>query len=91
MILINFLNLLMHTTLKFSFCNAFLERTLEFKVTNKVMALKLHLIVYNLMEQVAPMGLFYPTLLVPDVYPPPPRSWWVLTLTFCVFCNKITF
>ncbi|XP_071732517.1 actin-related protein 9 [Rutidosis leptorrhynchoides] len=24
---------------------------------------------------VAPMGLFYPTLLVPDVYPPPPRSW----------------
>ncbi|CAN0904350.1 Actin-related protein 9 [Linum grandiflorum] len=24
---------------------------------------------------VPPMGLFYPTLLVPDVYPPPPRSW----------------
>ncbi|KAJ0860454.1 putative Actin family, ATPase, nucleotide binding domain-containing protein [Helianthus annuus] len=24
---------------------------------------------------VAPMGLFYPTLLVPDVYPPPPH-WW---------------
>ncbi|WOH12740.1 hypothetical protein DCAR_0832248 [Daucus carota subsp. sativus] len=24
---------------------------------------------------VAPMGLFYPTLLVPDVYPSPPRSW----------------
>nr|XP_043628961.1 actin-related protein 9 isoform X2 [Erigeron canadensis] len=24
---------------------------------------------------VAPMGLFYPTLLVPDVYPPPPRTW----------------
>ncbi|MFS7926044.1 putative Actin family, ATPase, nucleotide binding domain-containing protein [Helianthus anomalus] len=24
---------------------------------------------------VAPMGLFYPTILVPDVYPPPPRSW----------------
>ncbi|KAG5554430.1 hypothetical protein RHGRI_012083 [Rhododendron griersonianum] len=24
---------------------------------------------------VPPMGLFYPMLLVPDVYPPPPRSW----------------
>uniref|UniRef100_A0A2N9IRV0 Uncharacterized protein n=1 Tax=Fagus sylvatica TaxID=28930 RepID=A0A2N9IRV0_FAGSY len=24
---------------------------------------------------VPPMGLFYPLLLVPDVYPPPPRSW----------------
>ncbi|XP_055813664.1 actin-related protein 9 isoform X2 [Solanum dulcamara] len=24
---------------------------------------------------VPPMGLFYPTLLVPDVYPSPPRSW----------------
>nr|KYP60796.1 Actin-related protein 9 [Cajanus cajan] len=24
---------------------------------------------------VPPMGLFYPTLLVPDVYPPPPRTW----------------
>ncbi|KAG6766213.1 hypothetical protein POTOM_030284 [Populus tomentosa] len=24
---------------------------------------------------VPPMGLFYPTLLVPDIYPPPPRSW----------------
>lgn len=24
---------------------------------------------------VPPMGLFYPILLVPDVYPPPPRSW----------------
>ncbi|XP_031275648.1 actin-related protein 9 [Pistacia vera] len=24
---------------------------------------------------VPPMGLFYPKLLVPDVYPPPPRSW----------------
>ncbi|XP_048333184.2 actin-related protein 9 isoform X1 [Ziziphus jujuba] len=24
---------------------------------------------------VPPMGLFYPTLLVPDVYPPPPRFW----------------
>ncbi|GJS37925.1 actin-related protein 9 [Tanacetum coccineum] len=24
---------------------------------------------------VAPMGLFYPPLLVPDVYPPPPRTW----------------
>ncbi|CAL1411140.1 unnamed protein product [Linum trigynum] len=24
---------------------------------------------------VPPMGLFYPALLVPDVYPPPPRSW----------------
>ncbi|XP_076945698.1 actin-related protein 9-like isoform X1 [Bidens hawaiensis] len=24
---------------------------------------------------VAPMGLFYPALLVPDVYPPPPRTW----------------
>ncbi|GAV82380.1 Actin domain-containing protein [Cephalotus follicularis] len=24
---------------------------------------------------VPPMGLFYPTLLIPDVYPPPPRSW----------------
>lgn len=24
---------------------------------------------------VAPMGLFFPTLLVPDVFPPPPRSW----------------
>lgn len=24
---------------------------------------------------VPPMGLFYPTLLVPDVYPPPTRSW----------------
>ncbi|KAK2647238.1 hypothetical protein Ddye_022433 [Dipteronia dyeriana] len=25
---------------------------------------------------VSPMGLFYPKLLVPDVYPPPPRSWY---------------
>ncbi|KAK6138891.1 hypothetical protein DH2020_027365 [Rehmannia glutinosa] len=24
---------------------------------------------------VPPMGLFYPMLLVPDVYPPPPRTW----------------
>ncbi|XVE81792.1 hypothetical protein DITRI_Ditri15bG0094500 [Diplodiscus trichospermus] len=24
---------------------------------------------------VPPMGLFYPTLLIPDLYPPPPRSW----------------
>ncbi|KAI4345773.1 hypothetical protein L6164_012869 [Bauhinia variegata] len=24
---------------------------------------------------VPPMGFFYPTLLVPDVFPPPPRSW----------------
>ncbi|OIV90651.1 hypothetical protein TanjilG_01732 [Lupinus angustifolius] len=24
---------------------------------------------------VPPMGLFYPTLFVPDVYPPPPRTW----------------
>ncbi|KAF7837510.1 actin-related protein 9 [Senna tora] len=24
---------------------------------------------------VPPMGLFYPSLLVPDVYPPPPRTW----------------
>ncbi|XP_042028453.1 actin-related protein 9-like isoform X1 [Salvia splendens] len=24
---------------------------------------------------VPPMGLFYPMLLVPDVYPPPPRNW----------------
>ncbi|MED6131593.1 Actin-like protein arp9 (SWI/SNF complex component arp9) [Stylosanthes scabra] len=24
---------------------------------------------------VPPMGLFYPTLLVPEVYPPPPRNW----------------
>ncbi|BAT94714.1 hypothetical protein LR48_Vigan09g112000 [Vigna angularis] len=24
---------------------------------------------------VPPMGLFYPKLLVPDVYPPPPRTW----------------
>ncbi|KAL2469752.1 Actin-related protein 9 [Abeliophyllum distichum] len=24
---------------------------------------------------VPPMGLFYPMILVPDVYPPPPRSW----------------
>ncbi|KAM7279388.1 hypothetical protein ACFE04_006522 [Oxalis oulophora] len=24
---------------------------------------------------VPPMGLFYPTLLVPEVYPPPPRQW----------------
>ncbi|KAK7268738.1 hypothetical protein RIF29_21446 [Crotalaria pallida] len=24
---------------------------------------------------VPPMGLFYPALLVPDVYPPPPRTW----------------
>ncbi|KAL2562893.1 hypothetical protein AAZX31_20G189100 [Glycine max] len=24
---------------------------------------------------VPPMGLFYPTLLTPDVYPPPPRTW----------------
>lgn len=23
------------------------------------------------------MGLFYPKLLVPDVYPPPPRTWLV--------------
>ncbi|XP_048497057.1 actin-related protein 9 isoform X5 [Beta vulgaris subsp. vulgaris] len=25
---------------------------------------------------VAPMGLFYPKLLVPEVYPPPPRTWY---------------
>ncbi|GAY52593.1 hypothetical protein CUMW_143090 [Citrus unshiu] len=25
--------------------------------------------------RVPPMGLLYPKLLVPDVYPPPPRSW----------------
>ncbi|XWS13815.1 hypothetical protein CRYUN_Cryun36dG0071000 [Craigia yunnanensis] len=25
--------------------------------------------------KVPPMGLFYPTLLIPDLYPPPPRSW----------------
>ncbi|KAJ8763322.1 hypothetical protein K2173_001460 [Erythroxylum novogranatense] len=24
---------------------------------------------------VPPMGLFYPTLLIPEVYPPPPRTW----------------
>lgn len=29
----------------------------------------------SLIIQVPPMGLFYPMLLVPDVYPPPPRSW----------------
>ncbi|MQM05279.1 hypothetical protein Taro_038089 [Colocasia esculenta] len=26
-------------------------------------------------DQVPPMGLFYPRLLVPEEYPPPPRSW----------------
>ncbi|CAK7327227.1 unnamed protein product [Dovyalis caffra] len=26
---------------------------------------------------VPPMGLFYPTLLVPDIYPPPPCSWFL--------------
>ncbi|XP_059274854.1 actin-related protein 9 isoform X2 [Lycium ferocissimum] len=36
---------------------------------------KTRLTALNLLIQVPPMGLFYPTLLVPDVYPPPPRSW----------------
>lgn len=26
------------------------------------------------------MGLFYPMLLVPDVYPPPPQTWLVLAV-----------
>ena len=30
-----------------------------------------------IIAQVPPMGLFYPTLLTPDVYPPPPRTWLV--------------
>ncbi|GJX60317.1 actin-related protein 9 [Tanacetum coccineum] len=37
------------------------------------MALRLQLTINGLLT--APMGLFYPPLLVPDVYPPPPRTW----------------
>lgn len=34
------------------------------------------------------MGLFYPMLLVPDVYPPPPRSWLVLLIKCNWFAHK---
>lgn len=30
------------------------------------------------------MGLFYPMLLVPDVYPPPPRSWSVMWIKYSI-------
>ncbi|KAJ8436732.1 hypothetical protein Cgig2_009706 [Carnegiea gigantea] len=44
---------------------------------------------------VPPMGLFYPKLLVPEVYPPPPRTWFqdyedVLEDTWQVECARRT-
>lgn len=35
------------------------------------------------------MGLFYPTLLIPDLYPPPPRSWLVILVQVITFSVKV--
>lgn len=46
-----------------------------------------------IIAQVPPMGLFYPTLLTPDVYPPPPRTWlvdsWISFCAVSMFVNKL--
>lgn len=34
------------------------------------------------------MGLFYPRILVPEEYPPPPRSWWFTRLS--IWCHFLT-
>lgn len=43
----------------------------------------------NIIEQVPPMGLFFPMLFAPDVYPSPPRTWLVHHEVFSSCCEHV--